>query len=422
MAELEDYEWLKSADARRFLADLRAQPCLDPFRTTQSLRQQLPPNRVSVLLEQAELFSYAKRKFRDAEKWVWTKTLLEQASDEVTSHETAADFPLDASVVDLCCGAGADSVAIAKRVSELAALDLSPIACELTRQNAESHALGFQVSHRDASQVTIGQHQFLHLDPDRRHAGARVSRLDGMTPTWDQIQLLLKKCHGASLKLAPGLRMELEELAHPPDTIRFLSRDGSVKQQRWYWGIERWPSHSIIVSTSFKRSEPSPRPLDGTLNTMESGLQETWHHELFAKEVCHDTSLVRVITDQIGDFIADYDPGLRASELACAFADRYRLRLLGMDHGYLTSSRLETHPMIRWYRVIEELPVDKKQLRAFAKAMSPFDWELKSRGVEIDLDQIRKLLARDPNSSSRLAILFTQVNGRYRAIACKEVH
>ena len=79
------------------------------------------------------------------------------------------------------------------------------------------------------------------------------------------------------------------------------------------------------------------------------------------------------------------------------------------------------HPMVRWFEVVENLPLDRKQLNAFAKSVKTRTWELKSRGIDLDLDAVRKVLPTDRSSTTQTTILFTKICEQHRAIVCKEV-
>jgi hypothetical protein len=74
--------------------------------------------------------------------------------------------------------------------------------------------------------------------------------------------------------------------------------------------------------------------------------------------------------------------------------------------------------MVRWFRLLHELPLDRRQIKSFAKTLDTKTWELKSRGVDLDLDEIRKMLPTSSTSSEARTILFTRIGGRHRALIC----
>lgn len=428
MFEVEDYRWLSTMEAQKIWQSLIADPTTQPDALLKRLRSHLPTNHASLLVEQFELLGLAKRKVEQPHQWFWTRQLLEQSSDFETAADTALDFQPGNRVWDICCGAGADSVALANRGLTVQAVDRCPIACELTRHNARSHGLAINVFDRAAEQTEIDPESYVHIDPDRRADGTRSSSLDRLSPGWDTIVRLLGRCRGMSLKLAPGTRVDLNGLAQrverPPESVRFLAKDGSVRQQRWYWGLERWPAGSITASMHL--NEPSTRRAEqfaashANAKSHNTTTSHGWFHETFLTGEVHSMTSYNLASSPSA-YVADYDPSLRAAELSSSFAKRYGWRLIDSSSGYLTSNEASVHPMVRWFRVEEVLPLDNKRIKSFARAANVRTWELKSRGLEVDLNALRKVLPMEKKSEESMTILCTKLGSHHRAIFCKEL-
>ncbi len=427
MFQIDDYRWLATSIAQEKWHSICREPADNSNSLLKRLRLALPINQASMLFEQYELLALAKKKVADPRDWFWTRQLLEQSSDQETAIETALDFPDGESVWDICCGAGADAIALANRNLSVNAIDRCPIACELTRYNALSHGLKIKVDHQSAEDTVIEGGSFIHIDPDRRADGTRSSSLDRLSPSWDTIVKLLKQCQGMSLKLAPGTRVDLNGLQHrverPPESVRFVSRDGSVRQQRWYWGLERWPTGSITASMHL--NAPSTRRAMRFVDDQQQAgmervaLSTNWFHETFLADEVQSLG-ARSETTSPNELVADYDPSIRAAELSACFAKRYGWRLIDSSSGFLTASEALVHPMVRWFRVMDILPLDKKQIKSYAKKARVRNWELKSRGLEVDLDALRKILAAESKSDETMTILCTKLGSQHRAIFCKE--
>ena len=429
MFQVDDYRWLCSEVAKRYWSELGLNAECRSEVLLKKLRASLPIQHAALLVEQLELQTLAKRKFADSPKWFWTKQLLEQSSDHETGMETASDFPSDSQVVDICCGAGADAIAIAERSCHVTAIDRCPIACELTRYNAKSHGFSIRVLDQSAEETEVSADSFIHVDPDRRADGSRSSSLDRLSPSWETVLQLLGKCRGMSLKLAPGTRVEWQGLKHrtdrSPQAVRFLSKDGSVRQQRWYWGIDRWPNDSITASMrlnapSTLRASKMAVPMSEqmALDTRWNSTSHGWFHETFLVSDKRLNECLFTIAPK--DFVADYDPSIRAAEMSVRFAERYGWELIDSDSGYLTSKNPTTHPMVRWFKVLENLPLDTKRIKAYAKSLSVHTWELKSRGLEVDLNGLRRILPCDATSERTMTILCTKLGKSHRAIFCEE--
>jgi hypothetical protein len=122
------------------------------------------------------------------------------------------------------------------------------------------------------------------------------------------------------------------------------------------------------------------------------------------------------IQDSISDFIADYEPAIRAANCSLAMAQRLGCQMLHQEGGYFLRSQPTEHPMLRWFRVLEVLPLDRKKLIAYCRKFPARDWELKSRGVEINLQELRRSIPTSSDEERSRTILFAKVENRHRAI------
>jgi hypothetical protein len=120
-------------------------------------------------------------------------------------------------------------------------------------------------------------------------------------------------------------------------------------------------------------------------------------------------------------YIADQDPVLRAAGVSGLLADRIEAACIGDRNGYFHHTRPISHPMLRWFKVIDVLAMDSKRIRAMARNFGASVWELKSRGVDIDLDAMRRRLPTDSNSDRHLTLLFTRLGKKHVAIVAQRV-
>lgn len=407
MFGVDDYRWLTSEVGRAAWNQISEQTEPAAARSmAKVLAKALPctDSQSRLLLEQWQLaHGPAKRKFVEPTRWFWTQRLLEQASDEQTARETALDFPEGACIVDACCGAGADSVALAARASKVTAIDRDEVAAVLAEANAAAQELPVQVQCMAIEDATPQPDAWLHLDPDRRPGNHRTIRLESMVPAWSVLSPKIRHYRGVSIKLAPGLREALQTdwgMPGPPQTIRWLARGGSVRQQRWYWNVERWADAERVLSVETRTG--------------------AWCHEVFRSGEWQVNASCCQDAKHLKTYIADTDPSVRAADLGAAFAHRQGVECLGNPMGYMQSDRVVSHPMMRWFRVLEVLPMDRKRLRAYSRANPARVWELKSRNIDVDLDGLRKELVVDPDLDRSTTLLLTRLGDRHIAVVAEE--
>ena len=161
-------QWL--IDCGRQLLDRQGGTPPSRFDVRQPGFVELEPWQQSLLQQQQQLRWRCRSRFPRPDLWLWTERSLAQASDHWSAHYKANLFPKDQLVVDACCGAGADLVALAGR-GEVIGIDCDPGLSRLAEDNARSHGYQVQVKSQRLSSAWQGTGDWLSIDPDRRPAG-----------------------------------------------------------------------------------------------------------------------------------------------------------------------------------------------------------------------------------------------------------
>lgn len=76
--------------------------------------------------------------------------------------------------------------------------------------------------------------------------------------------------------------------------------------------------------------------------------------------------------------------------------------------------------MLRWFRVHEILPLDRKKLKAYTRSVDTKRWELKSRNIDIDLVKLQRELITNKSASEVRWLLLTKIGHKHVAIAAEE--
>ena len=172
--------------------------------------------------EQAELRRRASSRFPDPERWLWTQRSLAQASDWWCASYKASRFPNGVKVVDGCCGAGVDLVALAGRGPAIG-IDRDVVLVELANANLAAHGFGDSVESQsrcvarpgdlpadltaEKLRSAEGERLWLHLDPDRRVADSverRLRKVEDYSPSLAESLEMARGCEAAMIKLAPA--------------------------------------------------------------------------------------------------------------------------------------------------------------------------------------------------------------------------
>lgn len=382
---------------------------------------------------QRQLRIRAAKKFSDSERWIWTTKLLEQSSDEKVARLISEAFPAGVRVLDICCGAGADSVALARRGPTLA-VDCCEVACALTLSNLTLHfpeknlstlcvtselSSGeneLEVICSPAESLKISADSWIHLDPDRRSNTHRTTRALYFQPGPAFLKRAIESSAGGSIKLAPATKWNRLRSGTTPisdDSIdidlsqigrQFVSWGNSVRQQRWWWNIDPYPAGSITLSILDDR--------------------ESWRHwtvteqETFAYD---DWTNIEDDWEAIQGFVGDTDGCVRAAGVQGLLAEKNNASRIGNQLGYfLKDEPPESYsPLIDWFHVEATMPFDRKRLRAYLRQKNVGILEIKVRNIPIVPETLRNELKLQGRETA--TVLITRCGTKTVAIVARRV-
>jgi SAM-dependent methyltransferase len=329
----------------------------------------------------------------DADVLLLTAETLEQAGRPELAARRAARLTdgRTASVADLGCAAGTDTVALARAQASVVAVDRDPVARALTSANAEALGLADRVRVVDADVVDLVATGDLlgctaaTLDPARRAGGRRQLDPDRWSPPWSTVAALLDAVPASVVKVAPGLDHD-----RVPDGVEaeWVSVGGSIVEAL-LWGREpstTWRRATLVdqdrVHEVTAAEDPGPAPLDAVRG---------WLHEP--------------------------DPALIRSGLMSLVAADLGATLIDPTIAYLTSDGPADSPWVSSYRVTETLPFNLKKLKALLRARGIGRVVVKKRGSPIEPESLARQL-RGPGSDSAVVVV-TRVAGAPSVLVCE---
>lgn len=298
----------------------------------------------------------------DTDRLLFTGDALEQAGRPELATRRAARLLAGgaATVADLGCASGTDTVALARAGARVTAVDRDPVARELTTLNAAALGLtGVTVRDADVVDLVAAAHEgrvadceAAVLDPARRADGRRVLDPDGWSPPWSTVTALLDAVPTCVVKVAPGLDHE-----RVPDGVEaeWVSVGGSIVEAL-LWGRG--------VSTTWRRA-----------TQLRAG---TWH-ELTATE---DPGRAPVAS--VREWLHEPDPAVIRSGLVATVAAELDATLVDPQIAYLTSDAATDSPWVSSYRVTDVLPFAVKRVKALLRERGIGSVTVKKRGSAVE--------------------------------------
>jgi hypothetical protein len=391
LTDLADYQWLVGPEGNRWLEEF-ASPAEAPHILQQRLRKHLSAERARLVAQQLALRVKAEKKFGDlAAKMYFTDLSLQQSTDCWIANHKAARFVKDKETIDYCCGIGGDLMALANRANTTGwdrapemALFAEANLCAADLSETGSVSVGAVEGHPPSANSQW------HLDPDRRADGRRSTHMEWHSPREATIKTWLAAAPNAAIKLAPATRLSSD--GQQMAELEWISRGGECRQLVAWFGDLR----------------QSPGNRRATLVTLGGSHSFVGNVETTAPKA-----------DEIGEYVFDTDPAIRAAGLTAALASELGATPLSEVAAYLTADKLLTHPLLSAFRVEEVLPLRVRDVAKHIQSKNLGEIEIKVRGVPVRPEELRKKLQLSGNDSATL--LLTRHGKREIAILARRV-
>jgi hypothetical protein len=409
-SSVDHWEWLATADGQRALAiAIESYAPKVSLSDVRNLNRRYGEDKAAAIASQIELGDKIAAKFDDPTRWLWTRELLEQASGQRIAEFTASLFPATPSVVDMCAGGGSDAVALANENKLELGVDITSASAAIARANLALHGSDLPVVVSAAEEWTLPPGCGVNVDPDRRDEGRRTTHLESYSPPLGFLLRLIEQTPFGSIKIAPASdwhstilalpaseTSDAEALSSKPIGLQWIGENNSVRQQRVWWGVDSVPADARTASVWI---ENRWQTLSRTLDECESDLEAV------------------EFVDEPNRFLYDTDGTIRSAKLNVSLAAELNAQLLGGQHGYLTSETEIENTFCRRYHVLERSSLDVKKLRKLCRQHQIGTLTIKKRGVEVNIDRLRKDLRLEGNRAAVLILI--RVEKKRFAVLCE---
>lgn len=349
------------------------------------LRKDFDADVAAWALTQAELRRRGRAKFPDAERMLFTRTGLEQATRQAVAAWRAQQMAASGvtEVVDLGCGLGADALAMARAGMAVIAVDADEETARCARHNLSGVA---EVMHARAEDVTLPQGAAVFLDPARRGERGRSWDVADLSPSWEFVTRQLGGDRFTVVKLGPGFPKNVI-----PDGVgaTWVSHGRDVVELS-LWNRARTGVSVVSISPAGDTSE-----LTSTSPAEQLGVGE------------------------VGSHLSEPDGAvIRAGLLDHLVPDVERWRV---DAGvaYLASNQPLHSPFLTCFEVHDVLPHDEKVLRGWVRDHHVGTLEIKVRGMDVDPAVLRRRLK--PRGKEAATLVLTPTPDGARALVVTRV-
>ncbi len=350
------------------------------------------PGLVAAVLSQAKLRRRARKKFGDfTDGMLFTEDGLEQASRLQAAALHAGRFRGAGitQVADLGCGLGAESMAMGAIDLNVRAFEIDEVTAALAVFNLGAFD-NVEVEQADITTLDLSQFEALFFDPARRELdgkGERATRKFDPAQFSPNFNWVLEQARTkpTGIKLGPG---------HPHEAIaqdaeaQWLSIDGDLVELALWFGEVKRPKVARAATV----------------------VNSTGRHEIVSETFESEPAEVSALKQ----FIYEPDNAVVRSHLIADLAREVGASLISREIAYLSSDREIDSPMMRGFRVVDEMAFDRKKLKAYLRERNIGTLEIKKRGVDVVPEQLRKEMSLKGEIAATL--ILTRVGDDHRAL------
>jgi hypothetical protein len=416
--DLETFNWLLTDAGQALHAQAQAGELDEPARLREltRLRRLATPECAAAAYEIAQLRARAAAKFSYAHKLYFTREALEQASGELVAAHRAKRYRPSTRIADLCCGAGADTLALA-RVASVVAVDRDPLRLAMAAANLRACGLADQVTfvQADLEQVAPPDSEVIFFDPARRSGGRRVFALEAYQPPVSLLRGWRARTPAIGVKIAPGVSDE-GLAAVGVDEVEFISVDGELKEAvLWFGPLAGSGRRATILTTDDRRLWRDKQ----TGRQADSETTECSHNRQRAStfSILNSQFSIQAPLSLPAAYLYEPDPAILRARLVATLAEQLGAAQLDREIAYLTADQAVATPLARCWRVLEWLPFNLKRLRARLRALDAGAVTVKKRGSPLDADVLARQLSG--RGARPLVVVLTQAQGKPVALICE---
>lgn len=344
----------------------------DPLSVGSALREDgIAHGRAAALTSLAATRLRARERYVDADRLLFTSELLQQASHPAVATHRADRFAGGGPVVDLCCGAGGDALAIAADGTQVLALDRDPAACLLAAYNLDARGHRSWVIQGDVTAAPVLPGPLVHIDPARRAGGRRLRGLVEYHPPLPRVLPFLRASSGAAITVSPGIDLD------DPD----LPGDGELE----FVQVGADLVEAVIWLGDLRRDRTAAT---ATLLGPDGDLVAS-----LAREAPSDHLRV----GDPGEWLVESAPAVVRARLHDEVGASIGARRLAEHRALLTTAEQpDPSPLYRSWRIEAVLPARAKDVRGWLRDAEELPVEIAVHGLDVDPERFVRQLGSPP--------------------------
>jgi SAM-dependent methyltransferase len=349
---------------------------------TRLRRDGLDAGRAAAVVAAAAARRRASGRWPDADRLLFTREGLEQASDPRVSTWRARRFGDTGSVEDRAAGCGGDTLALAEAGPHVTAIDTDAARLTLLRHNAAVRGLEVDTIVADALLHPPPTAAAVHADPGRRVGGRRVRALADHRPSVPAlIDHLAEVVRGPGVGIVLGPGVDLDDPGLPSDAeLEFVQVGGDLVEAVLWCGGRRTAGAHATATLLDRNGEPGDPPVAARSRGARAP---------------------RLPVGPVGEVLVEVAPAAVRARLHDELGAEVGARRLASRRALLTADEpVGASPWWRARPVEAVVPARATALRRHLRSVDELPLELALHGLEVDLRRLRRQLGDPPGGPS----------------------
>jgi SAM-dependent methyltransferase len=359
-------------------------------------RADVPAPRRAAALELVSEGARLARKLGVDSKLVAVREAVEQATSGRVATWHAQQLPEGARVLEIGCGCGGDSLALAYRAKNLIACDVDPVRAACAHINltttglATSRAVpgdGLELLEGEAADADV-----VFADPDRRAGGHRSLDPEQWSPPLSRLAALARAGRRVLVKAAPSLDADAVVGAF---RVAYVSHAGECVE-----AFLESPCDGDAVRAVLLPDDGPSVTLSGDRGDAPSG--------------------------RIGDALYVPDPAAIRARLLAELCREHGLRLVAPGIAFLTGERGAASPWLAAYEVLNVANGSQHASARCVRERGASDVRVHARGTRVPVEEIERIHRAhvDPKGGGPVLDLFVSRSsgGAVTIVARREDH
>lgn len=397
-------DWLTSDEGKVVIAS--ASEFSDPLSAVTKLRKLHPAlsgELISEAVTQAELQrTLSSRWAGNYSDLILTSSGIEQATRPAVANWRAewikSKFGSDVRILDLTCGLGFDSMALARSGLRVTAVELDPLVANCAAYNLSPYDV--EVICSDGLAVDKSEYDLLFIDPMRRNPNSarnvtgqqkRILDPENWSPSWSQIcELALST--SVICKVAPGIQ---DQYLSQWDCV-WISENGDLVEAMTFSNGTGRRSAVLIEDYDFIAVPSSELP----------PVKEAGDYLIVPNGAITRAQALATVCDLVnGGLVNEYVGWIHSS-------DSDRVQKLVRQKPKLADA----------YEVIARVKADEKAIAQVIRHIPASSITITTRGMQVDIEKFRKKISNGLDSSApELVIAMYRDDPGNQALICRRL-